>query len=130
MLSTMVIQRSWLVAGLLAVAAATTAGAQTPPTAPPPGPAVAPAAQAPPQRYQAPANGRKRILIVAQTMGWHHDSISDALATLVRLGQQSNLYDAEIRTDTEWLTKKPLNPMRKNLVQYDAVVFCLSLIHI
>jgi hypothetical protein len=57
-------------------------------------------------------------------MGWHHDSISDALATLVRLGQQSNLYDAEIRTDTEWLTKKPLNPMRKNLVQYDAVVFC------
>ena len=124
MLSRTVIQQSWLVAGVFAVATAGAARAQTPPTAPLPGPAVAPAAQAPPQRYQAPANGRKRILIVAQTMGWHHDSISDALATLVRLGQQSNLYDAEIRTDTEWLTKKPLNPMRKNLVQYDAVVFC------
>jgi hypothetical protein len=39
-------------------------------------------------------------------------------------GQDSNLYDAEIRTDVEWITKKPLKPMRKNLVQYDAIVFC------
>jgi type 1 glutamine amidotransferase len=40
------------------------------------------------------------------------------------MGLDSNLYDAEIRTDSEWITKKRLNPMRKNLVQYDAVVFC------
>ena len=100
------------------------AQAQTPPPAPPAAPAAAPAGQPPPQRYQPPANGRKRILIIAQTMGWHHDSISDALAVLVKMGLDSNLYDAEIRTDSEWLTKKRLNPMRKNLVQYDAVVFC------
>jgi len=42
----------------------------------------------------------------------------------VKLGHDSNLYDAEIRTDTEWVTKNRLNPMRKNLVQFDAIVFC------
>ena len=118
-----VVQRSWLVAGALALATSA-AQAQTPPPAPPAAPAAAPAGQPPPQRYQPPANGRKRILIIAQTMGWHHDSISDALAVLVKMGLDSNLYDAEIRTDSEWLTKKRVNPMRKNLVQYDAVVFC------
>ena len=118
-----VVQRSWLVAGALALATGA-ALAQTPPPAPPAAPAAAPAGQPPAPRYQPPANGRKRILIIAQTMGWHHDSISDALAVLVKMGLDSNLYDAEIRTDAEWLTKKRLNPMRKNLVQYDAVVFC------
>jgi hypothetical protein len=121
-----VVQRSWLVAGALALATAA-AQAQTPPPTPPPAaPAAAPAAgaQPPAPRYQPPANGRKRILIIAQTMGWHHDSISDSLAVLVKLGLDANLYDAEIRTDSEWLTKKRLNPMRKNLVQYDAIVFC------
>jgi len=122
-----VVQRSWLVAGAVAVAMGA-AQAQTPPAAVPPAPGpvagAVPPQQAPPQRYQPPANGRKRILIVAQTMGWHHDSISDALAVLVKMGLDSNLYDAEIRTDVEWLTKKPLKPMRKNLVQYDAIVFC------
>jgi type 1 glutamine amidotransferase len=120
-----VIQRSWLAAGL-ALATAAAAPAQTPPaqTPPPAAPAAAPQGGGQAPRYQPPANGRKRILIIAQTMGWHHDSISDSLAVLVKLGLDSNLYDAEIRTDSEWLTKKRLNPMRKNLVQYDAVVFC------
>jgi type 1 glutamine amidotransferase len=118
-----VVQRSWVVAGALALATGM-AHAQTPPPTPPAAPAAAPAGQPPAPRYQPPANGRKRILIIAQTMGWHHDSISDALAVLVKMGLDSNLYDAEIRTDSEWLTKKRLNPMRKNLVQYDAVVFC------
>jgi uncharacterized protein len=123
-----VIQRASL-AGAVALALSVTsalAGAQTPPATPPAAPPAAAPAGGPqqPQRYQPPANGRKRILIVAQTMGWHHDSISDALAVLVKLGLDSNLYDAEIRTDTERLTKKRLNPMRKNLAQYDAVVFC------
>ncbi len=120
-----VVQRSCLVAAAVALAALSTQ-AQTPPATPPATPPTAAAAptQPPPQRYQPPANGRKRILIVAQTVGWHHDSISDALATLVKMGQDSNLYDAEIRTDVEWITKKRLNPMRKNLVQYDAIVFC------
>jgi uncharacterized protein len=122
-----VVRRSWLAAAAFALAAGI-AQAQTPPPAAPPatGPVAGavPPSQGQPQRYQAPANGRKRILIVAQTMGWHHDSISDALATLVKMGQDSNLYDAEIRTDVEWITKKPLKPMRKNLVQYDAIVFC------
>jgi type 1 glutamine amidotransferase len=117
------VQRMWLVAGALALATAA-AQAQTPPPAPPAAPAAAPAGQPPAPRYQPPANGRKRILIIAQTMGWHHDSISDSLAVLVKMGLDSNLYDAEIRTDSEWLTKARLNPMRKNLVQYDAVVFC------
>jgi type 1 glutamine amidotransferase len=124
-----VIQRASL-AGAVALALgamSAVAGAQTPPATPPAAPpAAAPAGgpQPPAQRYQPPANGKKRILIVAQTMGWHHDSISDALAVLVKLGLDANLYDAEVRTDAEWITKKRLNPMRKNLVQYDAVVFC------
>ena len=120
-----VVQRSWLVAGALAVAVG--AGAQTPPATPPPAGALAAApgaTQPAAQRYQPPANGRKRILVIAQTMGWHHDSISDSLAVLVKLGHDSNLYDAEIRTDSEWITKSGLKPMRKNLAQYDAVVFC------
>jgi type 1 glutamine amidotransferase len=124
-----VIQRTSL-AGAVALALSAmpiAAGAQTPPPTPPTAPPAAAPAGGPqqrPQAYQPPANGRKRILIVAQTMGWHHDSISDALAVLVKLGLDSNLYDAEVRTDSEWITKKRLNPMRKNLVQYDAVVFC------
>jgi type 1 glutamine amidotransferase len=125
-----VVQRACLLVGALAIATASaqaqTPPAQTPPATPPAAPAAAPAAgpQQRPQAYQPPANGRKRILIIAQTMGWHHDSISDSLAVLVKLGLDSNLYDAEIRTDSEWITKQRVNPMRKNLIQYDAIVFC------
>jgi uncharacterized protein len=118
-----VVQRSWLVAGALALAVGG-AQAQTPTTSPATPPAAAPGGPAPQQSYRPPANGKKRILIIAQTVGWHHDSISDSLAVLVKLGLDANLYDAEVRTDTEWITKSPLKPMRKNLAQYDAVVFC------
>jgi type 1 glutamine amidotransferase len=63
------------------------------------------------------------VLIVGSTFGWHHDSVSDAMATLWQMGRDSGLYDAEIKTDTEWLTKKTLPPVRRNLDYFDAVIF-------
>jgi type 1 glutamine amidotransferase len=75
-------------------------------------------AQATPPAPQAPGQGRggqgqadpwpnsKKLLAVADVQsGFHHDSISHALATVEQIGRKANAYVAIIRTDSQLITK-------------------------
>ena len=50
----------------------------------------------------------KHVLVIAQTKGFEHDSISSAMAAVYNMGKQSGLWDTEMRTDTKLITKKDL----------------------
>jgi type 1 glutamine amidotransferase len=65
----------------------------------------------------------KHVLVIGETKGWEHDSVTDAMVAVYELGQQSGLWDTTIRTDTELLTKKKLGRNAKNLDYFDAIVF-------
>lgn len=67
--------------------------------------------------------GKKKLLAIGASAGFQHDSVSDALATLYLLGQQSGLWDTFIRTDTQLLTKQKLGMNARNLDYFDAVFF-------
>jgi len=67
--------------------------------------------------------GKKRLLAIGMSKGWQHDSVSDALATMYKLGKESGLWDTYIRTDTELITKKKMQVNTKNLDYFDAVFF-------
>ncbi|HET8550007.1 MAG TPA: ThuA domain-containing protein [Bryobacteraceae bacterium] len=71
------------------------------------------------QQAQTP---RKRLLVIAQTKGFQHDSISHAMATLERLGKE-NGWDTYLRTDTQLITKKKLGGNAKNLDYFNAIAF-------
>jgi uncharacterized protein len=67
---------------------------------------------------------RKRLLVIAESKGWQHDSISHAMATLERLGKETGIWDTYLRTDTQLVTKKkPTGLNIKNLDYFDAVAF-------
>ncbi|HEY2014519.1 MAG TPA: ThuA domain-containing protein [Bryobacteraceae bacterium] len=70
---------------------------------------------------------RKRILAWGDTLtSYQHDSISHAVATIERLGRESGTFDTFIRTDSQWITKKPVPaPARnaRNLDYFDAIFF-------
>jgi hypothetical protein len=66
---------------------------------------------------------KKKLLAIGEVDGFQHDSVSHALATIERLGQQSGIYDTYIRTDSELLTKQKLTANAKNLDYFDAVLF-------
>jgi uncharacterized protein len=74
-------------------------------------------------RAQAPATRMKRILIIGETKGFQHDSISDAMGTLWKMGHESGLWEAYLRTDCQLITKKKLDANGKNLNYFDALVF-------
>jgi len=57
------------------------------------------------------------------TRGYHHGSTSNALATFWKLGKESAVWDTEIKTDMEWITKKPPSSEAHNLDWFDAVAF-------
>ncbi len=65
----------------------------------------------------------KHVLVIGETKGFEHDSITDAMVAVAEMGRQSGLWDTEIRTDTELLTKKDLGRNAKNLNYFDALVF-------
>lgn len=65
----------------------------------------------------------KHVLVVSETKGFEHDSISAAMVAIFNMGQESGLWDTELRTDTELLTKKDLSRNAKNLNYFDAVIF-------
>jgi uncharacterized protein len=65
----------------------------------------------------------KHILVVGQTKGWEHESVSDGMAAIYNMGHDSGLWDATLRTDTELITKKDLARNAKNLEYFDALVF-------
>lgn len=96
--------------------AAIIAWGQTP-AAPPP--AAAPQRAPAPPAYHAP-----RVLVIGETKGWEHDSVPDTMAAVYRMGHESRLWDATLRTDTELLTKQDVKERnRKSLNSFDAVVF-------
>jgi type 1 glutamine amidotransferase len=78
------------------------------------------------QGQAAPAPARKRILVVGAMKGFQHDSTSDAMGTVWKLGRESGLWDAYLRTDYELITKKKMTANAKNLTAFDAIVFANS----
>jgi len=65
----------------------------------------------------------KHILVISQTKGFEHDSISAAMTAIYNMGHESGLWDATLRTDVELITKKDLARNAKNLNYFDALVF-------
>lgn len=86
---------------------------------------------------QAPAAApRKHVLAWADVRsGYQHDSITHAMATLERLGRETGAYDMWIRTDSQPITKTPIEFktgtgiatgeefLAHNLTFYDAIFF-------
>lgn len=68
-----------------------------------------------------PAMPKKHVLVLAFTEGFHHESTSDGAATIWELGEESGLFDVEIRTDTKWLVKGSPTQAR-TLSWFDAIV--------
>jgi type 1 glutamine amidotransferase len=66
---------------------------------------------------------KKRLLAIGMSAGWQHDSVSDALGTLYKLGVETGLWETYIRTDTQLITKKRLPMNAKNLDYFDAIFF-------
>jgi hypothetical protein len=48
------------------------------------------------------------VLVIGQTKGFEHNSVSPAMAAIYDMGKESGLWDTMLRTDTELLTKKEL----------------------
>lgn len=71
----------------------------------------------------APPVNKKRILVIGQTKGFQHDSVSDAMGTVWKLGHDSGLWDTYMRTDTELLSKGKVGANGKNLDEFNAIVF-------
>lgn len=65
----------------------------------------------------------KHLLVIGQTKGFEHDSISDGMVAIYSMGRDSGLWDAVLRTDVELITKKNLGRNAKDLGYFDAVVF-------
>jgi len=83
------------------------------------------AAQAPaPGPRTLPPKGMAHILVVGQTKGFEHDSVPDAMANIWRMGHDTRLWEATLRTDTENITKhSPKESNFKSLNYFDALVF-------
>src|ERR1017187_2253828 len=65
----------------------------------------------------------KHILVIGQTKGFQHDSVSDAMGSIWKMGQDSGLWTTYIRTDTELITKGKVGSNGKNLTYFDLLVF-------
>ena len=66
---------------------------------------------------------KKHLLFIGQGVGYAHDSVSHAMYTMAKIGQESGRFDVMFRTDVELLTKKKLDGNRKNLDYFHAVMF-------
>lgn len=76
------------------------------------------------EKMTMPPNRMAHVLVVAQTNGFQHDSVPDAMANVWRMGHDSKLWEATLRTDTENITKKDTGKGNfKNLNYFDALVF-------
>jgi uncharacterized protein len=65
----------------------------------------------------------KHVLVIGETKGFEHDSVSDGMAAIYNMGHESGLWEAMLRTDTELITKKDLKRNAKTLDYFDAIVF-------
>ncbi len=74
-----------------------------------------------------PPKGVAHVLVIGETKGYEHDSVPVAMANIWKMGHDTKLWEATLRTDTELITKKDLNAEggrnRKNLDYFDALVF-------
>ena len=77
----------------------------------------------PPPAPHAKETHLKHVLVISQTKGFEHDSVSAAMATIYNMGHDSGLWDTELRSDTELLTKKKLGNNAKNLDYFDLLIF-------
>ena len=76
-----------------------------------------------PQTHLAP-NRPAHVLVVSETKGFEHDSIPDAMANIWKMGHDTGLWEATLRTDTELITKKDIQDRNvKTLNYFDALVF-------
>jgi type 1 glutamine amidotransferase len=66
---------------------------------------------------------KRRLLVIGQSKGYQHDSISTAMATLYNLGRSGHHWDTVFRTDCTAITKRPLKWGARNLDAFDAVAF-------
>ena len=66
---------------------------------------------------------KRSLLVIGQSKGYQHESISTAMVTLYNLGRSSKKWDTVFRTDCTAITKKPLKYGAKNLDAFDAIVF-------
>ena len=66
---------------------------------------------------------KKHILFLGGSVDYAHDSVSHAMYTVAKIGQESGLFDVRFHTDTEPLTKRKLTANKKNLDYFDAVFF-------
>jgi len=66
---------------------------------------------------------KKHVLVLGFAYGWHHGSITDTEAMVWQLGHDSGLFDVEIRTDPQWITKGYTGGgLSRNLNWFDAIV--------
>ena len=71
-----------------------------------------------------PPNRVAHVLVVSETKGFEHDSVPDAMANIWKMGHDTGLWEATLRTDTELITKKDLKERNvKTLGYFDALVF-------
>ena len=67
---------------------------------------------------------KKKLLAIGAVEGFQHDSVSNGLATMWKLGHDTGLWDTYIRTDTQLITKKRIPAGNaKNLDYFDAIFF-------
>ena len=82
------------------------------------------ASEMPPPPPSAKQIHLKHVLVIGQTKGFEHDSVSDAMAAIYNMGKESGLWDTTMRTDTELLTKKDLgNETPRISTYFDLIVF-------
>ena len=85
-------------------------------------------------RGQQPRPTRKQLLVWCDTTGggMYHDSVSHAMAVIEKMGRDTGLFDAYLRTDSQLITKQKAAvkadgrdwPVTKNLDYFDAIFFC------
>lgn len=85
-------------------------------------------------RGPQPRPERKQLLVWCDTTGGglYHDSVSHAMAVIEKMGRDTGLYDAYLRTDSQLITKQKTTvnadgrdwPVTKTLDYFDAIFFC------
>ena len=69
-----------------------------------------------------PVVKKKKLLAIGVVDGFQHDSVSNGLATMWKIGHDTGLWDTYIRTDTQLITKKKIpNGNAHNLDYFDAI---------
>ena len=64
---------------------------------------------------------KRHLLFLGGSVDYAHDSVSYAMYTIAKIGEESGLFDVRFHTDTEPLTKRKLGANKKNLDYFDAV---------